>query len=290
MSEVDGETLMARSLKQQGVDYMFGVVGFPVWGAATAAQREGIQFIGMRNEQSASYAAAAVGYLTGRPGACLVVAGPGLVHGLAGLANAAENCWPMIVIGGAGNSYQEGMGSFQEAPQVEWARPYTKFAARPDSAATIPRYVEQAVRTSISGRPGGVYIDFPNDMIEATVDESEVNFPPRCPDASRPQAASAEVERAIEVLHGAERPLVIVGKGAAYARARKKCGASSKRRNSRSCRHRWGRASCRTHIRSPWRRAERSRSSRPTSSCSSAPGSIGFCITGCLRASPRTSR
>jgi 2-hydroxyacyl-CoA lyase 1 len=88
MSKTDGATLMARSLKQQGVEYMFGIVGFPVGPIAVAAQKAGITYIGMRNEQSASYAAQAVGYLTGRPGAALVVSGPGVVHGLAGLANA----------------------------------------------------------------------------------------------------------------------------------------------------------------------------------------------------------
>ena len=88
MGKVDGATLMARSLKQQGVDYMFGIVGFPVQPIAAAAQKVGITYIGMRNEQAASYAAQAAGYLTGRPGACLTVSGPGVVHGLAGLANA----------------------------------------------------------------------------------------------------------------------------------------------------------------------------------------------------------
>ena len=112
---------------------MFGIVGFPVFGVAAAAQREGIQFIGMRNEQAASYAAGAVGYFTGRPGACLTVSGPGMIHGIAGLANAQENCWPMILLGGASNSYQEGMGAFQEAPQVELARIYSKYAARPET-------------------------------------------------------------------------------------------------------------------------------------------------------------
>src|SRR5688572_25796047 len=85
MAELDGATIIARSLKQQGVDYMFGIVGFPVFGIARAAQREGIRYFGFRNEQSASYAAGAVGYLTGRPGACLCVSGPGMVHGIAGL-------------------------------------------------------------------------------------------------------------------------------------------------------------------------------------------------------------
>ena len=96
MAKVTGAQLMARSLKQQGVEYMFGVVGFPVQPIAAAAIEVGIKYIGMRNEQSASYAAQAVGYMTGRPGACLVVSGPGVVHGLAGLANAKENCWPMM--------------------------------------------------------------------------------------------------------------------------------------------------------------------------------------------------
>src|SRR5207302_954572 len=99
MAEVDGATLVARNLKRQGVQFMFGIVGFPVQPIAAAAQKEGITYVGMRNEQSASYAAQAVGYLTGRPGACLVVSGPGVVHALAGLANAQQNGWPMILIG-----------------------------------------------------------------------------------------------------------------------------------------------------------------------------------------------
>ena len=219
MATLDGNTLIARSLKKQGVEHMFGIVGFPVFGVAAAAQNEGIQFIGMRNEQAASYAAGAVGYFTGRPGACLTVSGPGMIHGIAGLANAQENCWPMILLGGASNSYQEGMGAFQEAPQVELARIYSKYSARPDSPSRIPFYCEQAVRTAINGRPGATYLDFPDDFLSAQIEESEVSIPERCPDAPRPQAASADVQRAIDVLRQAERPLVIIGKGAAYSRA-----------------------------------------------------------------------
>ncbi len=128
MSEVDGATLMARSLKQQGIDHLFGVVGFPVGPIAAAAQKEGVAYIGMRNEQAASYAAQAYGYLKGRPGACIVVTGPGVVHGLAGLANAQQNCWPMILIGGASETYRGGMGAFQEERQVLIASPFCKFA------------------------------------------------------------------------------------------------------------------------------------------------------------------
>src|SRR6201988_4028404 len=118
MSDVDGATLIARSLKQQGIHHLFGVVGFPITAIAAAAQKEGIAYLGMRNEQSAAYAAGAYGYLTGRPGACLTVTGPGVVHGLAGLANAQQNCWPMILIGGASETYRGGMGAFQEYNQV----------------------------------------------------------------------------------------------------------------------------------------------------------------------------
>src|SRR5262245_27942637 len=128
MSEVDGATLIARSLKQQGIDHLFGVVGFPVTPIATAAQKEGVAYIGVRNEQAASYAAQAYGYLTGRPGACIVVTGPGVVHGLAGLANAQQNCWPMILFGGASETYRGGMGAFQEERQVLIASPFCKFA------------------------------------------------------------------------------------------------------------------------------------------------------------------
>src|ERR671934_1752132 len=110
MAEVDGATLVARNLKKQGVEYMFGIVGFPVGPIAAAAQKEGITYVGMRNEQSASYAAQAVGYLTGRPGACLVVSGPGVVHALAGLANAQQNGWPMVLIGGGGRTLGHALG------------------------------------------------------------------------------------------------------------------------------------------------------------------------------------
>src|SRR4029079_6471198 len=103
-----GAQIVARSLKQQGVEYMFGIVGIPVIPIAIHAQREGIKFFGFRNEQSASYAAAAIGYLTGRPGVALGVSGPARIHCIAGAANAWSNCWPMLMIGGANDSYQNG--------------------------------------------------------------------------------------------------------------------------------------------------------------------------------------
>src|SRR5882724_2301445 len=183
MSEIKGADLLAKSLKEQGVEYMFGVVGFPVGPLADAAQKVGLPYIGMRNEQAASYAAGAVGYLTGRPGSCIVVTGPGVIHGLAGLANAQQNCWPMLLIGGASETYRNGMGAFQEERQVLAATPVSKWAHAIEHVNRIPFYVEMAVRQSIYGRPGATYLDFPDDMITGSCDTDDVAEVARCPAA-----------------------------------------------------------------------------------------------------------
>lgn len=219
MATLNGSTLIAQSLKRQGVKQVFGVMGFPIVELAQVVQNEGIDYYGFRNEQSASYAAGAVGYMTGRPGVCLTVSGPGMVHAVAGLSNAWANCWPMLLVSGAPDSYQREQGAFQEAPQLESARPYVKLATRPDALARVPAYVEKCVRTAIYGRPGAVYLDLPNDIIADALPEADVRWTPCCPPAPRTLADPEQVEVALAALRGAKRPLVIVGKGAAYARA-----------------------------------------------------------------------
>ncbi len=220
MAEISGAQLVARSLKHHGVEHMFGIVGVPVIPVAFAAQREGIKYYGMRHEQSAGYAAQAVSYMTGRPGACLVVSGPGMTNAISPLANAWSNCWPMILLGGASDMRQTGMGAFQEAPQVEAARIWCKYSARIDRVERVPYFVEQAVRTAMYGRPGPVYLDLPGDIIDGKIDEDAVPaMPPSVADPPRPLADATAVRQALDVLAQAERPLVIVGKGAAYSRA-----------------------------------------------------------------------
>ncbi len=219
MGKITGATLMARALKQQGVDFMYGVVGFPVVPLAYAAEEAGITYVGMRNEQSASYAAQAAGYLTGRPQACLVVSGPGVIHGLAGLANAQENCWPMILIGGASPTENNGRGAFQEERQTLLASPLTKYAHGVERIERIPFYVEQAIRKSLYGRPGAVYLDMPDEVIIGEIDEDEVEHSPTVADPPRSLAQPDSVEAALDALESAERPLVIIGKGMAWSRA-----------------------------------------------------------------------
>ena len=216
---VDGATLLARSLKQQGVDYIFGVVGFPITAFAGIAQREGITYIGMRNEQAASYAAQAAGYLTGRPQACAVVSGPGVIHALAGLANAQQNCWPMLLLGGASATYQDGTGAFQEERQVLAAHQFTKYAQRVEAPERMPFYVEHAVRAAWYGRPGAAYLDLPDDVLTGQVDEQHVQQRPTVPPPPRTTAPEEDVAAALAALKSASNPLVIVGKGMAWARA-----------------------------------------------------------------------
>jgi len=219
MAEIKGADLLAKSLKEQGVQFMFGVVGFPVGPIAEAAQKVGLPYIGMRNEQAASYAAGAVGYLTGRPGSCIVVTGPGVIHGLSGLANAQQNCWPMILIGGASETYRNGMGSFQEERQVLAATPVSKWAHAIEHVNRIPFYVEMAVRQSTYGRPGATYLDFPDDMITGSCDTDTVDEVRKCPDPPRTMAMPQDIEHALDVLQSAQRPLALIGQGMASSQA-----------------------------------------------------------------------
>ena len=147
-------------------------LAFPVTGiAARAAASEGIRYIGTRHEQAAGYAAQAISYLKGRIGACLVVSGPGMTNAISALGNAWANCWPMLLIGGSSNQALNHMGDFQAAPQVDLAKPFCKWVGQAESIELIPRYIATAVRHSISGRPGPVYLDLPGDVIASSLEE-----------------------------------------------------------------------------------------------------------------------
>ncbi|KAI8368270.1 thiamine pyrophosphate enzyme, N-terminal TPP binding domain-containing protein [Radiomyces spectabilis] len=217
-----GAELIAVTLKKQNVDVVFGIVGIPVVEIAEACVAHGIRFIAFRNEQSAAYAASAYGYLSGRPGVCLTVGGPGVVHALAGLLNAKLNCWPLVLLSGSCDSDQVDMGAFQELDQVEACKPYCKYAARPTAIDRIPFVIEKALRTAFYGRPGATYVDFPADFIQYPIRHREsierVQMP-AVPNAPMSQAFESDLQEALSLLNNAKRPLIVLGKGAAYARA-----------------------------------------------------------------------
>ncbi|VVC26155.1 Thiamine pyrophosphate enzyme, N-terminal TPP-binding domain,Thiamine pyrophosphate enzyme, C-terminal [Cinara cedri] len=219
VEDTDGNAILAQSLKHQGIEYVFGIVGIPVIELSMAMQQAGLKYVGMRNEQAAVYAAQAIGYLTRTPGVCLVVSGPGLLHVTAGMANAQINCWPLLVIGGSCVEDHEGIGGFQECNQVELSRPYCKYSARPPNASLIPVHVEKAIRCATYGRPGAAYLDFPGNLLCARVAVDKVADVPRVKSPPTLIPFNPYIRSAAALLVNAERPLIIVGKGAAYGHA-----------------------------------------------------------------------
>lgn len=219
----DGFHLVVDALKANDIGTIYGVVGIPITDLARLAQASGIRYIGFRQETSAGNAAAAAGFLTRRPGVCLTVSAPGFLNGLAALANATTNCFPMIQISGSGDRSMIDLqrGDYGELDQLNAARPFAKAAYRIGRVEDIGRGVARAVRTAISGRPGGVYLDIPGDVLGQAMEASAAAATVwRVVDpAPRQLPAPEAVDRALEVLTQAERPLIVLGKGAAYAQA-----------------------------------------------------------------------
>jgi 2-hydroxyacyl-CoA lyase 1 len=219
LSNITGAEAIAICLKKQNVKFVFGIVGVPVTAIAEALQKHDVQFIAMRNEQAASYAAQAASYLIGSPQGCLVVSGPGVTNAISGLANAKINKWPMFLIGGASPSFQSKMGAFQEEKQLESVSPFVKFYASIDSIERIPFYIEKAIRTSLFGEPGPTYLDISSDIIDDEVDEDLIKMMPELAEIPKSQADDEMIQKAVNLLKKAKKPLIIVGKGMAWARA-----------------------------------------------------------------------
>lgn len=219
----NGFHLVVDALKLNGFDTIYGVAGIPVTDLARLAQAEGIRYIGFHHEQSAGNAAAIAGYLTQKPGICLTVSAPGFLNGMVALANATTNGFPMIQI--SGSSEREiidlQQGDYEELDQLNAAKPYTKAAYRINRPEDIGIGVARAIRAAVSGRPGGVYLDLPAKVLAATLGgDSGARSMVRVVDPTPRQLPAPEsVKRALEVLAKAERPLIILGKGAAYAQA-----------------------------------------------------------------------
>ena len=197
--------------------------GIPITDFGRMAQAEGIRVISFRHEQNAGNAAAIAGFLTKKPGICLTVSAPGFLNGLVALANATTNCFPMILI--SGSSEREivdlQQGDYEEMDQLAIAKPLCKAAFRVLHAADIGIGVARAIRAAVSGRPGGVYLDLPAKLFGQVMDaEAGKKSLVKVIDPAPAQLpAPAAVKRALDVLKSAKRPLIILGKGAAYAQA-----------------------------------------------------------------------
>jgi oxalyl-CoA decarboxylase len=219
----DGFHLVIEALKLNGIKTIYNVPGIPITDLGRMAQAAGIRVISFRHEQNAGYAAAINGFLTKAPGICLTVSAPGFLNGLTALAHATTNCFPMILI--SGSSEREivdlQQGDYEEMDQLAVAKPLCKAAFRVLHAADIGIGVARAIRAAVSGRPGGVYLDFPAKLFAQVMDaEAGAKSLVKVIDPAPAQIPAPEaVKRALDVLKSAKRPLIILGKGAAYAQA-----------------------------------------------------------------------
>jgi oxalyl-CoA decarboxylase len=219
----DGFHLVIDALKLNGLNTIYGVPGIPITDFGRMAQAAGIRVISFRHEQNAGNAAAIAGFLTKKPGVCLTVSAPGFLNGLTALANATTNCFPMILI--SGSSEREivdlQQGDYEEMDQLAIAKPLCKAAFRVLHAADIGIGVARAIRAAVSGRPGGVYLDLPAKLFSQVMDaEAGAKSLVKVIDPAPAQIpAPAAVRRALDVLKSAKRPLIVLGKGAAYAQA-----------------------------------------------------------------------
>jgi oxalyl-CoA decarboxylase len=219
----DGFHLVIDALKLNGLNTIYGVPGIPITDFGRMAQAAGIRVLSFRHEQNAGYAAAIAGFLTKKPGVCLTVSAPGFLNGLTALAHATTNCFPMILI--SGSSEREivdlQQGDYEEMDQLAIAKPLCKAAFRVLHAADIGIGVARAIRASVSGRPGGVYLDLPAKLFGQVMnaDAGKKSLVKVIDPAPAQIPAPSAVKRALDVLKSAKRPLIILGKGAAYVQA-----------------------------------------------------------------------
>jgi len=219
----DGFHLVIDALKLNGIDTIFGLPGIPITDFARKAQAEGMRVISFRHEQNAGNAAAIAGFMTQKPGICLTVSAPGFLNGLTALTNATTNCFPMILI--SGSSEREivdlQQGDYEEMDQLAIAKPLCKAAFRVLHAEDIGVGIARAIRAAVSGRPGGVYLDLPAKLFAQSMGaEAGKKSLIKVVDPAPKQIPGADaVKRAIDLLRGAKKPLIVLGKGAAYAQA-----------------------------------------------------------------------
>ncbi len=219
----DGFHLVIDALKLNGIDTIFGLPGIPITDLTRKAQAAGLRVISFRHEQNAGNAAAIAGFLTQKPGICLTVSAPGFLNGLTALTNATTNCFPMILI--SGSSEREivdlQQGDYEEMDQLAIAKPLCKAAFRVLHAEDIGVGIARAIRAAVSGRPGGVYLDLPAKLFAQSMDAAagKASLIKVVDPAPRQIPAPDAVKRALDLLKGAKRPLIVLGKGAAYAQA-----------------------------------------------------------------------
>jgi acetolactate synthase-1/2/3 large subunit len=210
-------------LERLGVEVVFGLCGHTVIALLDALGKSRIRFITTRHEQTAAHAADGYARATGKPGVLLTHLGPGLTNAATGVANAALDSIPMVVIAGDVQSYYHGRHPHQEvnlhqdADQFQIYRPFCKRVYRVDAAADLPRVMERAFHLAQTGRPGPVLVDVAMDVLSADLPVGAFSKMP--PTVVRPGLDAATAAAVVEALVRAERPVLYAGGGVIAARA-----------------------------------------------------------------------
>jgi len=214
-----GNEILARCLKDLGVEAIFFLMGGPMIDCENACLGEGIRMIDVRHEQAAAMMANAYSRLRRRPAVCMACSGPGATNLVTGVANAFVDSAPVVAIGGSSPVSQMGMGAFQETDQVAIFRPITRWADRCYDPRRIPELMRTAFGHAFGSRPGPVFLDMPGDILYREVPEDQVRWTPAIPGRQRPPGDPKVVEHALELIAASERPILISGSGVLWAEA-----------------------------------------------------------------------
>ncbi len=213
MTEISGGHLVAKALKNEGVDMIFTLCGGHIIDIYDGCLDEGIKIVDVRHEQVAAHAADGYSRVTGKTGVAVVTAGPGTTDAVTGVANAFRAESPMLLIGGQGALSQHQMGSLQDLPHVDIMKPITKFASSVPHTARAADMVSMAFRECYNGAPGPSFLEIPRDILDGKVDLEKARIP--APGAYRSKAKSIgdprDIEKLADILSKSERPAVLLG-------------------------------------------------------------------------------
>jgi acetolactate synthase-1/2/3 large subunit len=212
-----GGRLVARRLKAHGVSRLFTLSGGHLFSIYDGCREEGIDIIDVRHESTAAFAAEGWAKVTREPGVCALTAGPGVTNGMSAIASAQGNHTPIVVLGGRAPALRWGQGSLQEIDHVPFVRPLTKLAATAGSTAEIPGLVDAAFEAALAPHGGPAFVDFPLDFVfmegpePEPVQDDEAGVGGARAAHGQKRASPAALERAGELLQGAERPVIMAG-------------------------------------------------------------------------------
>src|SRR5215472_1878058 len=210
---VSGGHLVAKALKNEGVDTIFTLCGGHIIDIYDGCIDEGIRIIDVRHEQVAAHAADGYARQTGKLGCVVTTAGPGCTNAVTGVATAFRSESPILHIGGQGALTQHKMGSLQDLPHVDMMTPITKFAATVPSTERIADMVAMAAREAFSGAPGPAYLEIPRDVLDREVDVTKVVLPQpgHYRASTRSLGDPRDIERLADILVNSERPAILYG-------------------------------------------------------------------------------